>query len=117
MEQLSSVTAAIKAFYNAQKYILTTSYASVSVAFALGKKNKGPGVQITLGREPALSEKIDMLGNKHEETNVDGIVNDTKNKIMSVGAFGASSNATAASVFSATARLVESYLEAENTKQ
>ena len=75
---------AIKAFKSANKPIGTSSQAGILVAGVLGKKNKGPGVQITVGRaEKEQVEAVNALGNKLiESTNV---VVDEQNLIVSTG--------------------------------
>ncbi|MGN7610658.1 isoprenoid biosynthesis glyoxalase ElbB [Magnetococcales bacterium HHB-1] len=67
------------------------------------------GVTLTIGDDQGTAEAIKTMGNRHENSAVDGIVIDKKNKIASTGAYMC--QASIAQVGEGIEKLVEAILE------
>jgi enhancing lycopene biosynthesis protein 2 len=85
-----SVASTIQLFYRDRKPIGTMSQAGILVASVLGKTNKGPGVQVTIGRaEKEQIEVVNKLGNKAVD-NVQVLLDKENNIVSASGHLGSS---------------------------
>lgn len=88
------VTKVIKEFNKAKRYIGISSTAAIVIAKVLGKKSKGPGVQITLGCTGSFNKwplknaikHAKNWGNMTDHLNINEVSHDHNQRIVSTPA-------------------------------
>ena len=89
------VVAIMKEFHAAKKYIGLCCIAPILAAKVFGKNSGGEGAQLTLGSKGTEADwpyqgaidAANSFGNEMVETEIDGIVHDEKNKMVTAPAY------------------------------
>ncbi len=82
-----TVERAIKAFHDAGKPVGLCCIAPVIAARVLGTKKGGPGVTVTIGKDPSTAAAITSMGATHQERPVTQACTDERRRVVTAPAY------------------------------
>ena len=114
MTVMSDVATVMKEFHTAQKYIGLCCISPIIAAKVFGKKSGGEGAKLTLGSKGSEEEwpyqgsidAADSFGNEMVEVDLDSVVHDKKNRIVTAPAY-MKGTATPAQIYDNVTSMVE----------